>query len=90
MILLDFRFRWKNYRRTSPVPQRCKITFFIILPSIVLPDGDSGSLIVTVDARQAIALLFAGGDAGGSNSRGLTYGNPLRTVLDKLKVDLAL
>src|SRR5205823_2220494 len=32
--------------------------------------GDSGSLIVTADTRVAIALLFAGGDVGGSNGKG--------------------
>lgn len=49
--------------------------------------GDSGSLIFD---RQlgAVALLFAGGDEGGSNDMGLTYGNPIRAVLDALKVDL--
>ncbi|WP_165073451.1 Nal1-like putative serine protease [Paludisphaera rhizosphaerae] len=51
--------------------------------------GDSGSLIVGAD-RRAVALLFAGGDLGGSNGKGLTYANPLRTVLDELKVDLFL
>jgi hypothetical protein len=51
--------------------------------------GDSGSLIVGADKR-GVALLFAGGDQGGANGQGLTYANPLRTVLDALKVDLAL
>ena len=51
--------------------------------------GDSGSLIVGRDKR-GVALLFAGGDQGGANGQGLTYANPLRTVLDALKVDLAL
>jgi hypothetical protein len=51
--------------------------------------GDSGSLIVVADTREAIALLFAGGDVGGSNGKGLTYANPLHTVLDTLKIDLA-
>lgn len=50
--------------------------------------GDSGSLIIDRDGL-AVALLFAGGDQGGSNGRGLTYGNPIRTVLDALAVDLA-
>lgn len=50
--------------------------------------GDSGSLIVDADGR-GVALLFAGGDHGGSNGKGLTYANPVRTVLDALKVDLA-
>lgn len=49
--------------------------------------GDSGSLIVDGD-NLGVALLFTGGDQGGSNGRGLTYANPLRTVLDALKVDL--
>lgn len=51
--------------------------------------GDSGSLIVGRDKR-GVALLFAGGDQGGENGQGLTYANPLRTVLEALKVDLAL
>lgn len=50
--------------------------------------GDSGSLIVDADGR-GVALLFAGGDHGGSNGKGLTYANPIATVLDALKVDLA-
>ena len=50
--------------------------------------GDSGSLIVD-DQMQAAALLFAGGDHGGSNGRGLTYANPIDAVLKALKVKLA-
>jgi hypothetical protein len=50
--------------------------------------GDSGSLIVD-DQMQAAALLFAGGDHGGSNGRGLTYANPIDAVLKALKVRLA-
>jgi hypothetical protein len=49
--------------------------------------GDSGSLIVDADLN-AIGLLFAGGDEGGANGKGLTYANPIRAVLDALKVDL--
>jgi hypothetical protein len=49
--------------------------------------GDSGSLIVD-EQRRAIALLFAGGDEGGSNGQGLTYANPIQTVLGALQVDL--
>jgi len=49
--------------------------------------GDSGSLIIDADLK-GIALLFGGGDQGGSNGKGLTYANPLKTVLDALKVDL--
>jgi len=49
--------------------------------------GDSGSLIVDND-NFGVALLFAGGDSGGSNGMGLTYANPLRIVLDALKIDL--
>lgn len=49
--------------------------------------GDSGSLIVD-DDRKAVALLFAGGDQGGSNGKGLTYGNPIETVFAALTVTL--
>lgn len=51
--------------------------------------GDSGSLIVDAEGR-GVALLFAGGDQGGSNGKGLTYASPLQAVLDALKVNLAL
>jgi hypothetical protein len=37
-----------------------------------------------------MALLYAGSDQGGANGQGLTYANPLRTVLDALKVELAI
>jgi len=50
--------------------------------------GDSGSLIVDEELRAA-ALLFAGGDHGGSNGKGLTYANPIGPVLKALKVKLA-
>lgn len=50
--------------------------------------GDSGSLIVDGQMRAA-ALLFAGGDHGGSNGKGLTYANPIAAVLQALKVKLA-
>jgi hypothetical protein len=49
--------------------------------------GDSGSLIVDA-SRRAVALLFAASDQGGSNGQGLTFANPIRAVLDSLKVDL--
>jgi hypothetical protein len=49
--------------------------------------GDSGSLIVDAD-RKAVALLFAGGDLGGSNGKGLTYASPIATVLQELKIEL--
>ena len=54
----------------------------------VLP-GDSGSLITGADLR-AVALLFAGSDQGGANGQGLTYANPIRTVLDSLSLKVAL
>lgn len=50
-------------------------------------EGDSGSLVVDEHLR-GIGLLFAGGDEGGANGRGLTYANPLAAVLDALDVDL--
>ncbi len=49
--------------------------------------GDSGSLIVDA-ARKAVGLLFAGGDTGGTNGKGLTYANPIHTVLQQLKIEL--
>jgi hypothetical protein len=49
--------------------------------------GDSGSLIVD-GSRKAVALLFAGSDQGGSNGQGLTYANPIHTVLKALKIEL--
>jgi hypothetical protein len=49
--------------------------------------GDSGSLIVN-DDLQAVALLFAGGDQGGTNGKGLTFGNPIARVFDELAIDL--
>jgi hypothetical protein len=49
--------------------------------------GDSGSLIVDGDRRGA-ALLFAGSDQGGRNGRGLTFANPLPTVLEQLGLEL--
>ncbi|MBI2833192.1 MAG: hypothetical protein HYX76_02035 [Acidobacteria bacterium] len=49
--------------------------------------GDSGSLVVD-GAGSAVGLLFAGGDQGGSNGRGLTYANAIGNVLPALAVDL--
>jgi len=43
--------------------------------------GDSGSLLVTGDALQAVGLLFAGSDQA-------TIFNPIQAVLDCLEVDL--
>lgn len=51
--------------------------------------GDSGSLILD-DRGMAAALLFAGGDTGGSNGKGLTYANDIHTVLAMLNIELAL
>ena len=51
--------------------------------------GDSGSLIFTSLGHEAAGLLFAGGDQGGSNGKGLTFANPIAVVFDQLKVDLA-
>ena len=50
--------------------------------------GDSGALVFTAQARQAVALLFAGSDQGGRSGQGLTYANPLPRVLEALKADL--
>jgi hypothetical protein len=52
--------------------------------------GDSGSLVFTSLGHEAAALLFAGGDQGGSNGKGLTFANPITAVFAQLKVALAL
>lgn len=52
--------------------------------------GDSGSLIYRPDTREAVGLLFAGGDQGGSNGLGLTYLNPIGVVLEALGGTLVL
>jgi hypothetical protein len=49
--------------------------------------GDSGSLILDAENR-GCALLFAGGETGGANGRGLTYANPIAIVLKKLAIEL--
>jgi S1-C subfamily serine protease len=49
--------------------------------------GDSGSLIVDREMR-AVALLFAGGETGGSNGLGLTFAHPIGAVLSALKATL--
>jgi hypothetical protein len=49
--------------------------------------GDSGSTILDQD-RMVAAILFAGGDTGGGNGKGLTYGIPIQSVLRALNVEL--
>jgi hypothetical protein len=49
--------------------------------------GDSGSL-VTNEAREAVGLVFATSDLGGTNGKGLSYVNPLSPILEKLQVKL--
>jgi hypothetical protein len=51
--------------------------------------GDSGAVMVDGDLK-GVGLLIAGSDQGGSNGKGVTYANPLKAVLDALKVDLSL
>ncbi|AEG43067.1 hypothetical protein [Isoptericola variabilis] len=50
--------------------------------------GDSGSLVYRADGV-ALGLLFAGSETGGTNGTGLTYVNPIDTVLEALGVGLA-
>lgn len=50
--------------------------------------GDSGSLVYRTDGV-AIGLLFAGSESGGENGIGLTYVNPIDTVLTALGARLA-
>jgi hypothetical protein len=49
--------------------------------------GDSGSLVYRADGV-ALGLLFAGSETGGADGTGLTYVNPIGTVLDALGVRL--
>lgn len=49
--------------------------------------GDSGALICTMEGRP-VALLFAGTETGGRHGFGITYANPIRTVLEALDIDL--
>lgn len=46
--------------------------------------GDSGSVIWRSSDRAPLALLFAGSTEGGSTGAGLTFANPLSTVLAAL------
>ena len=49
--------------------------------------GDSGSVIWRSRDRAPIALLFAGSETGGAAGTGVTFANPLATVLATLEVD---
>jgi hypothetical protein len=49
--------------------------------------GDSGALILN-SRMEAVALLFAGSDAGGRNGAGLTFANPIRQALQQLRATL--
>lgn len=49
--------------------------------------GDSGSLIFE-RSFDPVALLFAGSETGGTFHSGLTYANPMETVLSRLRVEL--
>jgi hypothetical protein len=51
--------------------------------------GDSGSVILDED-RYAVGLLFAGNPNGGLDGNGITYANPMNTVLDLLHVRLVI
>jgi hypothetical protein len=49
--------------------------------------GDSGSLVAD-DQGRPVGLLFAHTLAGGSNSKGLSYVNPIASILEQLDVEL--
>jgi hypothetical protein len=51
--------------------------------------GDSGSVIWRSRDRAAVALLFAGSETGGAAGTGVTFANPLATVLAGLGVTWA-
>lgn len=48
--------------------------------------GDSGSLIAEQATNRGVALLFAGSEGGGPGGAGVTFGNPLGTVFERLRV----
>lgn len=50
--------------------------------------GDSGSLVYQPAGRRAVGLLFAGSERGGPGGSGLTFCNPVDTVLAALGVTL--
>jgi hypothetical protein len=49
--------------------------------------GDSGSVIWRARDRAPLGLLFAGSTTGGSGGAGVTFANPLATVLEVLGAD---
>jgi hypothetical protein len=49
--------------------------------------GDSGSVIRRSRDRAPLGLLFAGSETGGSAGDGVTYANPLATVLELLHAE---
>jgi hypothetical protein len=49
--------------------------------------GDSGSVIWRSRDRAPVALLFAGSETGGATGSGVTFANPLATVLATLGVE---
>jgi hypothetical protein len=51
--------------------------------------GDSGSVIWRSRDRAPVALLFAGSQTGGPAGAGVTFANPLATVLATLGVEWA-
>ncbi|MGY1591628.1 hypothetical protein ACI79D_06580 [Geodermatophilus sp. SYSU D00708] len=49
--------------------------------------GDSGSVIWRSSDRAPMGLLFAGSETGGRNGGGVTYANPMATVLELLDLE---
>jgi hypothetical protein len=49
--------------------------------------GDSGSVIWRSRDRAPLALVFAGSETGGADGSGVTFANPLSTVLSVLGVE---
>lgn len=55
-------------------------------PGAFSAGGDSGSVIWRSRDRAPVALLFAGSESGGTGGTGVTFANPLATVLSTLGV----
>jgi hypothetical protein len=49
--------------------------------------GDSGSVIWRSSDRAPLGLLFAGSETGGRNGGGVTFANPMATVLELLDLE---
>lgn len=84
-------FELDNVRVTYPFGRIAFTGQIEIEPAQGVPfsrPGDSGSLIFTLASRQPLGLIFSGSLRGGASGLGLTFANPIASVLDALGVTL--